>query len=506
MEHTGFIKRRENIMTPKQLKEVDSKRKNLLLLITYGISLASALSYSVINESGTITVMIFALQIAFLAVYFVVLQLILKKPHSYVYFSIPTVYALMGVWLFLEGSNPTDLVTLLFLAVISAIHFDPLIFGIGYLSGLVLIVLNGILAPEGDVIFAELFIPALLVYILIGVVLGVVIHLNRTQFKQLKEFIHLTENESRKKENQQTFLQKELSSITGSIHQINEQIQTHLVSHDEMKTAVNEISAGSVTQSDQINNIALVTEMTMSKMEEVSKLSNDLTIHSTDANSVAVSGSERVMDLQENMIELKNIIEGLHQTFKELTSKIEETNTFIGSIQDITDQTNLLALNASIEAARAGEAGRGFSIVADEIRKLAEITRNTATRINDNLASVNAVNSSAVEIMNLSSEKLNENVGATGEVTSYFTTLREKLDTLSNEFQRLTSTASDVRGQTEEAELSTKELAAVIQQTSAGLEEISATIETLHGDNRMIAQYVQDTATSAERIQNSVNA
>ena len=493
-------------MTPKQLKEVDSKRKNLLLLITYGISLAAALMYSILHESGTITVAVFATQILVLAGYFVVIQLILKKPNLFVYFSIPTVYLIMGIWLFLEGSNPPDLVILLFLAVISAIHFNPVIFGIGFTSGLVLLVMNGVLAPEGDPIFAELFVPALLSYVLLGIVLAVVIQLNRGQFKQLQEFIHTTENESKKKEDQRNFLQKELATISSSISQINQQVQTHLVSHDEMKTAVNEISAGSVTQSDQINNIALVTETTMNKMEEVARLSDDLTSHSNDANSIAVSGSERVMDLQENMIELKNIIEGLHQTFKELTSKIEETNTFIGSIQDITDQTNLLALNASIEAARAGEAGRGFSIVADEIRKLAEITRNTATRINDNLASVNAVNSSAVEIMNLSSEKLNENVGATGEVTSYFTTLREKLDALSNEFQRLTSTASEVRGETEQAELSTKELAAVIQQTSAGLEEISATIETLHGDNRTIAQYVQDTATSAERIQNSVNA
>ncbi len=491
-------------MTPKQVKEVDNKRKNLLLLITYGISLAAALMYSIINESGTITVTVFASQIILLAGYFVVLQLILKKPNVYVYFSIPTVYVIMGIWLFLEGSNPPDLVILLFLAVICSIHFNPVIFGIGYTSGLVLLVLNGVLAPKGDPVFAELFIPALLSYVLIGIVLGVVIQLNRSQFKQLQEFIHITESESKKKENQRNFLQKELATISNSIHQINDQIQTHLISHEEMKTAVGEISAGSVTQSDQINNIAAVTETTMSKMEEVSKLSNDLTIHSTDANAIAVSGSERVIDLQENMIELKNIIEGLHQTFKELTSKIEETNTFIGSIQDITDQTNLLALNASIEAARAGEAGRGFSIVADEIRKLAEITRNTATQINDNLASVNSANSTAVEIMNLSSVKLNENVGATGEVTEDFKTLREKLAALSSEFQNLTDTAADVRGQTQEAELSTKELAAVIQQTSAGLEEISATIETLHGDNRTIAQYVQDTATSAERIQRSV--
>ncbi|BCB02448.1 methyl-accepting chemotaxis protein [Bacillus sp. KH172YL63] len=491
-------------MSPKQVKEVDNKKKNLLMLITYGISLAAALVYSIINESGTVTVTAFASQLVLLSGYFVILQIVMKKPHLFVYFSIPTIYTIMGIWVFLEGANAPDLIILLFLAVISAIHFNTVIFGIGFTSGLILLVLNGVLAPEGDPIFAELFVPALLSYVLLGIVLGVVIHLNRTQFKQLQEFIYLTESEGKKKEDQRQLLQTELTTITSSIHQINDQIQTHLMSHEEMKTAVGEISAGSVTQSDQINNIASVTETTMRKMEEVTKLSQDLAVHSTDANDIAVSGSERVTDLQENMIELKNIIEGLHQTFKELTSKIEETNTFIGSIQDITDQTNLLALNASIEAARAGEAGRGFSIVADEIRKLAEITRNTATQINDNLASVNSANSTAVEIMNLSSMKLNENVGATSEVTDYFTTLREKLSALSSEFQHLTDTASDVKGQTEEAELSTKELAAVIQQASAGLEEISATIETLHGDNATIAQYVQDTATSAERIQRSV--
>ncbi|MGR3762766.1 methyl-accepting chemotaxis protein [Rossellomorea sp. NS-SX7] len=491
-------------MTPEEMKISDTKRKNLLLLITYSVSLLSGLAYSILNQSGIIPTSVFASQLILLVVYFIVLQVMMKKPQLYVYFSIPTIYVIMLIWLLTDGANAKNMVILTLMAVLSAIHFRTVIFAIGYVSGLIILVLNKVFAPADDILFNELFMPAMLTYLLTGIVLGVVIHLNKKQSIQIQEFLHRTEEESRKKDDQRALFAKELTTISTSIKQINDQIQIHLVSHNEMRTAVTEISAGSQTQSDQINNIASVAAMTMTKMEEVTHLSNDLALHSDDANRLALSGNERVTYLHDNMTELKNIIEGLSSTFKELTKKIEETNSFIGSIQDITDQTNLLALNASIEAARAGEAGRGFSIVADEIRKLAEITRNTATRINDNLTSVNEVNSTALEIMSMSSTKLNENVSATGEVTEYFATLREKLDSISKEFQRLSSTATSVKGQTGEVELSTKELAAVIEQSSAGLEEISATIETLNQDNETIARYIQDTAESTERIEHSI--
>ncbi|WP_232214254.1 methyl-accepting chemotaxis protein [Bacillus sp. SG-1] len=206
-----------------------------------------------------------------------------------------------------------------------------------------------------------------------------------------------------------------------------------------------------------------------------------------------------------NMNELNTFIDELSVTFTELTNKIEETNSFIGTIQGITEQTNLLALNASIEAARAGEAGRGFSIVADEIRKLAEMTSTTATRINDNLASVNQANSTALQKMNLSSSKMSDNVQAVEDVSSSFKELRSKLQLLQTEFHTLADNSNSVKQQTVNAELSTKELAAVIEEASAGLEEVSATIETLNDDTNTIAGYVNETVKSAEKIQENID-
>lgn len=95
--------------------------------------------------------------------------------------------------------------------------------------------------------------------------------------------------------------------------------------------------------------------------------------HETDAT--VKSGAQVVLELKEqaqNVEEASNITV---QVIQSLTSKVEDVQSFVGSIIEISNQTNLLALNASIEAARAGEAGKGFAVVADEIRQLSEQTK-----------------------------------------------------------------------------------------------------------------------------------
>jgi methyl-accepting chemotaxis protein len=492
-------------MTIEQLKLQDFKKKNILMLILYSVSLLAAISYTLINQNPLIETILYSCQLGAMVVFFILFQIIFKKIHLFPFFTIPVIYLLIGIDIFVNGGSGNNLIILLFLAVISALHFNLSLFSVGYVSGLVLFIFNKLFF-QGPGEIDTIFVPGLLVYIILGVLLTIVIKLNNNQAIQLQQFVSDAEAESLKKEEQKMVLEQELGTIFTSIKKVNDQIQHHLVSHNEMKTALQEISAGSQTQSDQISSIASISETTMRQMEGMASMAEVLFQHSEEANVTAVNGTEKAAGLQLNMSELNTFIDELSITFKELTNKIEETNSFIGTIQGITEQTNLLALNASIEAARAGEAGRGFSIVADEIRKLAEMTSNTATRINENLSSVNQANSTALQKMNLSSSKLSDNVQAVEDVSGSFEELQSKLQLLQTEFKTLAGNSNSVKEQTVHAELSTKELAAVIEEASAGLEEVSATIETLNDDTNTIAGYVNETVKSAEKIQENIES
>jgi methyl-accepting chemotaxis protein len=491
-------------MTIEDLKLEDLKKKNVLMLILYSASLLAAISYTVFNHNPLIETLLYSSQLAAMIIFFLIFHMALKKFHLFPLITIPVIYLIIGVDILVNGGSGNNLIILLFLAVISALHFKLSLFAIGYGAGFILFILNKQFF-EGPGEIDSIFVPGVLVYILLGVLLYIVVKLNTGQFVQLQKFVADAEEENKRKENQKVLLEAELGTIFNSIKKVNDQIQHHLISHNEMKSALQEISAGSQTQSDQINSIASISETTMKKMEGMASMAEVLFQHSEEASTTAINGTEKADELQLNMNELNTFIDGLSATFTELTNKIEETNSFIGTIQGITEQTNLLALNASIEAARAGEAGRGFSVVAEEIRKLAEMTSNTATRINENLASVNQANSTALQKMNLSSSKMSDNVQAVEDVSSSFKELRSKLQLLQTEFHTLADNSNSVKQQTVHAELSTKELAAVIEEASAGLEEVSATIETLNEDTNTIAGYVNETVKSAEKIQANID-
>ncbi|WP_084783119.1 methyl-accepting chemotaxis protein [Bacillus dakarensis] len=486
-----------------ELRLNDMRKKNVLMLSTYSISLLSTAVFTAFGLGWMEKAALYFVQLLLFIGLFFLFHIILKKEKVFPYASILMISVLNFINLVLYGGTSAFLLVIIFLSVFSAIHFDMKLYLIGYLLGFLCLILSNVFAADSEVLLQEIYSAAILVYLLIGVVLFVLIKLSSKQFQSLEDFLTTAEKQQDEKTAYNQFLQKEVSVITDSLNMINNQVQNHLVSQTEMKSAISEISAGSQVQTEQINHIAENTQSTKAMMEQIDEASIKLSTETAAAAHSSRNGLHKVNDLQLDMKELAESIKNLGITFASLTKKIEETNGFITNIQKITEQTNLLALNASIEAARAGEAGKGFSVVANEIRKLAEMTKETAKQITVNLTEVNTTNSSAYTQMNESSNKLTESIQTAESVSGVFHEVGSILENLDIQFSEFKNTVGDVMSHSLEVESSTKELAAVIEEATAGLEEMNATVESLNEDNKTIARYVEETAASAQKIKTS---
>ncbi len=200
--------------------------------------------------------------------------------------------------------------------------------------------------------------------------------------------------------------------------------------------------------------------------------------------------------MEETLSRMRAIAQSVGETAKkvqELGKQSDQIGKIIGVIDDIADQTNLLALNAAIEAARAGEQGRGFAVVADEVRKLAERTSSTTKEITGMIRSIQSETQSAVTAMQAGTQEVERGVESTSQAGSSLHDIIQMSEQVGDMVTHIATAATqqsaaseEINGNIEQIAKITAASAASSQQTANALQDLSALASNLQ---RLVGQF-----------------
>ncbi|PCM44976.1 methyl-accepting chemotaxis protein [Marinobacter sp. ANT_B65] len=227
--------------------------------------------------------------------------------------------------------------------------------------------------------------------------------------------------------------------------------------HGELEKTMVRLAQNSETVESQTILAATASQQISVTLNDVAERTSQVGVSTQSANESAQSGARVVEDSVTSIRQLSGLIQDTHGHVKLLNQASSKVSGIIGVINSLADQTNLLALNAAIEAARAGEAGRGFSVVADEVRTLAQKTVAATTNIvaiidelNLQTASMDTLVNNGLEIAKEGEHHASQIADAMGGVTRSINTLNSEMDQVVVAVEEISVTTEDIAKKMEE--------------------------------------------------------
>jgi methyl-accepting chemotaxis protein len=324
-----------------------------------------------------------------------------------------------------------------------------------------------------------------------------------------------------------------MQQIARGIAQQSESVTRAATIIEQISQTINGVAKGAQDQSEAVSRTSEITAQLSAMIQEVATSANKQAEESANAVVVTQSSSETVEGTIQGMQRIQATVDLTAQKVQEMGKRSDQVGIIVETIDDIASQTNLLALNAAIEAARAGEHGKGFAVVADEVRKLAEKSANATKEITELVRSIQATVSETVLAMKESANEVQNGVALANQSGQALAGLLETsigaqksgemiaaaAVKMSNLADRLISAMDAVAAVVEENTAATEEMAAgssemtiaieniasVSEENSAASEEVSASAEEMSAQVQEVTDMAQSLDDMAQTLQRLVS-
>ncbi len=295
------------------------------------------------------------------------------------------------------------------------------------------------------------------------------------------------------------------TQVTDASQTLVASAEENTAASNEVATTMEQIASGAGNQSELLNGNIAETHHLADTIKHVQEQALQIEKESKNMFNESEQGSEKVLLLQEQFNRTNKMTKEIVTAINSLDKRSNTISEIVDTITAIASQTNLLALNAAIEAARAGEHGRGFAVVADEVRKLAEQSEGALKEISEIITQIQNETKQTVALVDQTSEVIADQGLAVQETEVVFNSIKnviensdklvsriaESMKAMVKQKDCLLSNTTSITAISEETAAGTQEVSASIEQTSASMEQLSHLAVELESYSRELSEEIQ---------------